>query len=100
MSQANEIQAVVWDLGGVIVRTHDRSGRKRWEQRLGLEPGKLEKMVFMSDVAGQAYEGKARIKDVWKAVGDQLGVPEDQRAEMERDFWSGDRVDFSPAAGR
>lgn len=94
MGQSNEIKAVIWDLGGVIVRTHDRSGRARWEQRLGLNPGKLDEMVFRSEVAGQAYEGKARIEDVWRAVGDRLGVPEDERRALERDFWSGDRVDY------
>lgn len=95
MVQASEIQAVIWDLGGVIVRTHDHSGRARWEQRLGLEPGTLEELVFRSDVASQAYEGKARIEDVWRAVGDQLGVPENERRELEHDFWSGDRVDYA-----
>ncbi len=95
MSRSDEIQAVIWDLGGVIVRTHDRSGRERWEQRLGLNPGKLEALVFMSEIAGQAYEGKAGIEDVWQAVGDHFEMPEDQRAEMERDFWSGDRVDYA-----
>jgi len=93
MDQSDQIKAVIWDLGGVIVRTHDRSGRARWEQRLGLNPGKLEEMVFRSEVAGKAYEGKAGIEDVWRAVGDQLGVSESQRRAMELDFWSGDRVD-------
>jgi FMN phosphatase YigB (HAD superfamily) len=95
MSRSEGIQAVIWDLGGVIVRTHDRSGRKRWEERLGLNPGELEKLVFRSEVAGRAYEGRAGIEDVWRAVGDQFGMPDDQRAEMERDFWSGDRVDYA-----
>jgi FMN phosphatase YigB (HAD superfamily) len=95
MSGSKKIEAVIWDLGGVIVRTHDRSGRERWEQRLGLNPGKLEELVFRSEVAGRAYEGDAGIEDVWRAVGDQLGVSEDDLREMERDFWSGDRVDYA-----
>jgi HAD superfamily hydrolase (TIGR01509 family) len=94
MSQADRIQAVIWDLGGVIVRTHDRSGRSRWEQRLGLEPRELEKLVFRSDVAGQAYVGNAGIKDVWRTLGDQLQVPKNELSTMESDFWSGDRVDY------
>ena len=33
------IRAVLWDMGGVILRTEDPSGRRQWEERLGLAPG-------------------------------------------------------------
>ena len=94
MGHSLEIQAVIWDLGGVIVRTHDRGGRARWENRLGLRPGQLEQIVFECETAGQAYVGRAHVDDVWRAVTDQLGVPEDERQAIVQDFWSGDRVDF------
>jgi epoxide hydrolase-like predicted phosphatase len=94
MKQANAIQAVIWDMGGVIVRTHDHGPRARWETRLGLNPGQLEEIVFRSDIAGQAYVGAAQVEDVWRTIGEQLGVSTNDLPTLEKDFWSGDRVDF------
>ncbi len=94
MGHSSTIEAVIWDLGGVIVRTHDHSGRARWEKRLGLRSGQLQKIVFRCETAAQAYVGRAQVDDVWRAVIDQLGVPESERLSIELDFWSGDRVDY------
>jgi epoxide hydrolase-like predicted phosphatase len=95
MSGSKKIEAVVWDLGGVIVRTHDRSGRTRWEERLGLSTGELDKLVFMSEVSGRAFEGKAKPEDIWNDIMQQFGLSEQARDRMLHDFWSGDRVDFA-----
>ena len=94
MKGSNTIRAVIWDLGGVIVRTHDHTGRARWEKRLGLRPGQLEQIVFTCETAGQAYVGQAQVDEVWRAVTNQLGVPDTERQAIEHDFWSGDRVDY------
>jgi epoxide hydrolase-like predicted phosphatase len=94
MSQSNEIHAVIWDLGGVIVRTHDRSGRARWEKRLGLRLGQLEEIVFRCDTARQATAGQAQVADVWRAVANQLDIPDDELQAFKLDFWSGDQVDY------
>jgi epoxide hydrolase-like predicted phosphatase len=88
-----KIQAVVWDLGGVILRTFDWSGRIRWEERLKLEPYALSGLVFKSAAARKASVGKANSADVWQWIGEHLGLEERQLREMERDFWSGDQLD-------
>jgi epoxide hydrolase-like predicted phosphatase len=88
-----KIRAVVWDLGGVILRTLDWSGRIRWEERLKLEPFALSELVFKSGTARKASVGKANAADVWQWIGEHLGIEERQLIEMERDFWSGDELD-------
>ncbi len=87
------ITAVIWDMGGVILRTEDRTGRARWEQRLDLAPGELDRLVFGSEPSQRATLGRIPAQEVWNAVARRFGLTRGERADLERDFWSGDRVD-------
>lgn len=93
MEKATGIDAVIWDLGGVILRTHDRSGRHRWAQECGLATGELERLVFAGEMGIAASLGRASEDDVWQWVGVRLGLPQDKISRLRHDFWSGDRVD-------
>ncbi|MEZ4831384.1 MAG: hypothetical protein R2873_05145 [Caldilineaceae bacterium] len=42
------IKAVIFDVGGVLIRTEDPSPRRRLEDRLGLAPGQAEFIVFIT----------------------------------------------------
>ena len=48
---SSPIRAVLFDVGGVLVRTFDHSGRQQWEARLGLPPGGAEALVLNSEPA-------------------------------------------------
>jgi HAD superfamily hydrolase (TIGR01509 family) len=72
------IQAVISDLGGVIVRTHDHQPRARWERQLGMAPPAL---------------GQIEPDDLWTWVIDRLALTPDDRSVLESDFWAGDSVD-------
>ncbi|HEX2981486.1 MAG TPA: HAD family phosphatase [Anaerolineaceae bacterium] len=87
------IKAVVFDFGGVLVRTEDHSARQRWEQRLGLAEGELSRLVFASKTAYQCSIGEATETQIWEDLGRKLGLPADEVDELRRDFWSGDRLD-------
>jgi HAD superfamily hydrolase (TIGR01509 family) len=91
--QVGTIKAVIWDLGGVILRTEDRQPRERWEAKLGLAPGELDRLVFEGELGRQAALGQANVRDIWDSVGSMLGLSADQLRELEIDFWSGDRID-------
>lgn len=93
MVKENTIRAVIWDLGGVIVRTHDRSGRARWEKQLGLKPYELSKLVFEGEMGRRASAGQATPDDVWVWVADQINLPQEKLIDLAKDFWGGDRVD-------
>ncbi len=89
------IQAVVWDLGGVLVRTGDRQPRRAWERRLGLEQDSLDAMVFDSPISRRATLGKADVSDIWDDVARRLDLGPEQAADLQRDFWRGDQLDLA-----
>ena len=87
------IQAVIFDVGGVLVRTEGRHARRRWEERLGLPEFGLGKAVFGSEMSARASIGQASVADVWRHVATQFRLDEKQMHELERDFWSDDWLD-------
>lgn len=87
------IKAVIFDFGGVIVRTEDTAGRRRWEERLGLEPKALDALVFDCDAAVAATLGQAPESEVWAHVARTLRLDDEQLQACQADFWGGDRLD-------
>jgi len=87
------IEAVLWDLGGVILRTEDRRPRAAWEGRLGLQEGELDRLVFGGEMGRRAALGQARVEQVWQWVGERLGLAPDELERLRHDFWRGDRLD-------
>ena len=62
------IRAVVFDIGGVLIRTGDPTPRRRWETQLGLSEGKLSQLAFGTEVARRGMIGQANEADVWQEV--------------------------------
>jgi epoxide hydrolase-like predicted phosphatase len=87
------IKGVIFDVGGVLVRTHDQSGRRNWERRLELKPGRLAYLVFDSELGRKAQLGQASLQEVWTWLGRHLDLKADELATLKRDFWAGDQVD-------
>lgn len=87
------IQAVIFDMGGVLLRSEDEGGRRKWEQRLGLADGELAEIVFNSPVSQKATLGLAGDEDVWAHVAERFGLDGEALRQLRRDFWSGDRAD-------
>ena len=87
------IKGVVFDVGGVLLRTHDQSGRRTWETRLGLKAGSLAGLVFDSKLGRKAQLGQASLEEVWTWVADHLSLSPEELAALKRDFWAGDRLD-------
>ncbi len=87
------IQALIFDWGGVLMRTEDQTERRKWEARLGLQDWELAGLVFGNPVARQASTGQAGTGAVWEQVGATLGLAPDELSRLRRDFWAGDRLD-------
>jgi putative hydrolase of the HAD superfamily len=87
------IRAVIFDMGGVILRTENQEGRRKWEMRLGLKERELARIVFASETSARATVGQGTDVDVWKYVASVLNLTDAQAEELQQDFWSGDRVD-------
>lgn len=88
-----ELQAVFWDLGGVLLRTEDLSHRELWGERLGMGPWDLERLVFGTNASKLASLGRAGVDDIWDEVQQKLGLDAEQMAELRIDFFAGDQLD-------
>jgi epoxide hydrolase-like predicted phosphatase len=89
----NIIQAVIFDVGGVLLRTEDRSVRRRLEQRLGLGEGEAEFLVFNSEHGRKAQLGLTSAAEHWSWLAQRLGLNEIELAQFQHEFWGGDRLD-------
>lgn len=87
------IQAVIFDVGGVLVRAQGREARRKWEARLGLPEMGLGRVIFGSDVSARALVGQASVPQVWRDVAARFGLDEEQMRQLESDFWSDEWVD-------
>jgi len=87
------IEAVIWDLGGVILRTEDRRLRAAWESRLNLPEGELDKLVFAGEMGRKAALGQAQAEDVWRWVGSRLELRPEELERLQHEFWQGDQLD-------
>jgi glucose-1-phosphatase len=89
------VRAVLWDVGGVLLRTEDPLPRRRWEERLGLPAGRLADVVFGCPAAERATIGEALEEQVWREAAEILCVPVAELDQFKSDFFAGDRWDIS-----
>lgn len=87
------IKAVIFDIGGVLVRTEDLEPRRRWERRFGLPDWGLAEIVFDSSVAAAATIGHTSLEAVWAHVQQKLSLTPAELTHLRADFWAGDRYD-------
>ncbi len=91
------IRAILFDVGGVLVRTLDQGPRRRWEERLRLPPGKAEALVFNSEGGRRAQRGEVSEDVHWAWVGAELGLDDGDLARFRADFFAGDQLDLELA---
>ncbi len=87
------IKALVFDFGGVLVRTKTWELRHKWDDMLGMPHGTIEHTVFNSDAGRAAQHGVGSENAHWAWVGRELGLSAEQLTEFRSDFWAGDALD-------
>ena len=87
------IKAIIFDVGGVLLRTPNRESRRIWEERLGLSEWESEVIVFGSDMGQKAQMGAISDQELWKWVGRHLALSPEQLVAFQHDFWAGDILD-------
>ncbi|MEJ2749321.1 MAG: HAD family phosphatase [Anaerolineae bacterium] len=87
------IKAIIFDVGGVLIRTIDHSPRRQWEQKLGLAEGESEQIVFNSEIGQKAQRGAVTDEALWTWVGQRLNLSPTDLAAFRNDFWAGDALD-------
>jgi len=89
------IKAVIFDMGGVLVRTVDPTPRAAAERRLGLPAGQAEWLVMNSPAGRQAQHGTITTAELWAWVQAELKLDDAALAAFRHDFWAGDELDES-----
>lgn len=87
------IKAIIFDIGGVLIRTEDRTPRAALEQRLGLQPGEAEFLLYNSDRGRQAQHGAISAQEQWAWAQQRFGLTDLEMQQFRADYWGGDRVD-------
>lgn len=86
------IRAVIFDVGGVLVRTEDRAPRRKLEERLKLAPGEAERLVYNSDMGRAAQRGEITSTELWRWVQEYFTFDAVELRIFREQFWGGDRL--------
>lgn len=86
-------RAVIFDWGGVLMRTVDYEPRHAWDARLGLAAGGVEAIVHGIEAWDRAQRGEIDEAAYWRAVAGKLGLDEPADARLRADFYRGDMLD-------
>lgn len=90
-----KIHAVIWDLGGVLVRTEDLIPRQRLADRLKIPRLELEQVVFSGESGRRAQRGEISSIQHWENIQQLFNLQVAEMQDFQRDFWGGDRVDYA-----
>jgi epoxide hydrolase-like predicted phosphatase len=88
------IRAVIFDLGGVLLRTEDQTPRRELAERLGITRQEMYSLIFDSPSARQASLGTITAEEHMERLRLTLGVPPEDFSTVPGAFWSGDRLDL------
>jgi epoxide hydrolase-like predicted phosphatase len=88
------IRAVLWDFGGVIMRTGDWTPRNQLADDLGVDRKYLIQLVFSGPLGLRAQLGEITPDELWENVRLELGLSPEAMGDFQDRFWAGDEVDY------
>jgi len=90
------IKAVIFDLGGVIVRTEYQAPRQRLAESFGMDYDEIDKIVFgggPNSSAAKASVGEITEEEHWLNVMKMLKQPASEYERIRDEFFGGDVID-------
>jgi epoxide hydrolase-like predicted phosphatase len=89
------IKALMFDFGGVLMRTRTDSSRRALEQRLNLTPRTLDDRVFSCEMSQRAMRGEVSELALWQYLEIDLDLARHGLAwqEFQREFFVEDFLD-------
>jgi len=87
------IKAVIFDMGGVFIRTLDISGRRQMAQKYGMSVQKLNDLFFKSPIAIESEKGLVSRAELLQYTLRQLEDPEEDVEAFVAEFFSKDEED-------
>jgi epoxide hydrolase-like predicted phosphatase len=89
----NTLRAMMFDYGGVLMRTVDPRPRRELERAFDLEPGEVYDLIFRNPRWDDVQHGRIDSDAFWTQVGEELDLDEQELTAFRRGFWGGDRLD-------
>ena len=93
MNTDHAARAVIWDMGGVLVRNLAPEPRQHLAKKYGLTEPQLEDLVFANPISAKATVGEANVEELWNYVARTLHIDPKELPAVEASFWSSDRMD-------
>ncbi|MFO8036413.1 MAG: HAD family phosphatase [Anaerolineales bacterium] len=87
------IRAVLFDLGGVLVRTEDPQHREALAERYGMTYREISELVYQRESAVLATLGKITAEEHWQNIQEELGLSDAALEAFKDEFWGGDVLD-------
>lgn len=88
----NKVQAIIFDMGGVLVRTVDPTRRTNLAKRYGMTYQEIDALVFGSETARLATVGQIPEEYHWDSIAAQLKLSKQELDQFQADFWTGDEL--------
>jgi epoxide hydrolase-like predicted phosphatase len=83
------VDAVIFDIGGVLWRSNGIPLSDKWTVRCGLDAESFDRIVFASEWGQQALSGQITSAEKWKNIGSLLKLSDNDILELRQDTWSG-----------
>ncbi len=93
MTRHNPYRALIWDMGGVLVRNMDPIIRGQLAAPHGMTYMDLENLFFGNEAAIKASIGQGTEADAWAFVQHKLNIPAEKMSEFIENFYSCDKLD-------
>jgi epoxide hydrolase-like predicted phosphatase len=89
----NNYKAIIFDMGGVLLRTIDSTPREAMARRFGTSRKELEKYVFRGPTSVQSEVGTVSDIYHWQTVLDHFGQTKIDPLDAYNEYFSGDGID-------
>ncbi len=84
---------MIFDMGGVLLRTVDPAPREAIAKRFGVTRRELEAFVFSSETSILSEEGKLSDVAHWQTVMRHFGQPAGDHIQLYDEYFAGDAID-------
>lgn len=87
------IKAIIFDLGGVLLRTMDFTGREGLAASLNMDRHELEEFIFGGDSGDRAQRGEITVQQHWENLRYQIGYTPQEFKILLDEFFARDVLD-------
>lgn len=88
-----DIKAVIFDMGGVFIRTRDNHARQELAEQYGKTVEELSQILFLSPLSIKAEVGLLTREELFPQLMPLIGAPVEKTFEFVEKFFSGDEED-------